>query len=168
MASPYRAEIEAAAARYKLDPNLVEAIVGVESNHQTDAFRFEPTFWARYLAKLPAYAGRNPRRVSSSYGLMQVMYPTAVEHGFAGTPEELFVPETGLEFGCRRLRSLLDWAGGFTHVPPLARLRAAAAAYNGGRGGNAPDAPQLRNGVYAGKVLTAYGKLLGTTLAAPV
>ncbi len=155
----YEKEIAAAAAARSLDPALVTAIVAQESDFATDAFRFEPKFWARYLSKLPEYAGANPRRVSSSYGLMQIMYPTALEVGYdkAQPPELLFIPEVGLEFGCRRLRALVDWANGFPGVKPTVALRAALAAYNGGRGGNKPTDQPLRNGLYADQVLRRIG-----------
>ena len=97
--------IEQMAAEHGLDPVLVAAIVSVESSGNTDAFRFEPKFWSRYLSKLPEYEGKNPRRFASSYGLMQVMHRTVMEDGFDGVPEELFIPEIGLWWGCNQLRS---------------------------------------------------------------
>lgn len=139
--TPYRPLIEQIAAQYALDPNLVEAVVLAESSGRTDAFRFEPVFFERYLKDKPEYAGQNPRRVSSSYGLMQVMYPTAKQYGFAGPPEFLFVPETGLRFGCEHLAALIAWANG--------NIRQAVAAYNGGQGGWKAQVPQL----YADRVL---------------
>lgn len=153
----YRAEIETAATRYGLDPVLVEAIVVTESSGNTDAFRFEPDFWNRYLKGNPKYRHLNPRRVSSSYGLMQVMYCRLLEDKIAENdawaPELLFVPENGLDIGCAFFKELLTWAGTKT---PDARMQvlAALASYNGGRGGNDPskDNP-LRNGTYARKVL---------------
>jgi soluble lytic murein transglycosylase-like protein len=151
MTTLYRAEIVAAAAAHDLDPDLVEAIVLTESSGQTDAFRFEPGFYARYLQGRPAYAGANPRRISSSYGLMQVMAVVAAEHGLTGDPEQLFVPGVGLEYGCRHLRMLLDWAHG--------DVAAACAAYNGGKGGNAPGGP-LRNEGYVRKVRTAHARVV--------
>lgn len=143
----YSPLISATANAHGLDPNFVEAVVIQESSGATDAFRFEPKFYARYLAKNPAYAGQNPRRISSSYGLMQVMYVVAKELGFAGEPEELFVPMVGLEWGCRRLAVLMTWAKG--------DLLSVAAAYNGGRADNEPGhQPMLRNEVYGRHVLT--------------
>jgi soluble lytic murein transglycosylase-like protein len=123
----YRAEIAAAAATHRLDPNLVEAVILIESSGQADAFRFEPGFYDRYLKDKPEYAGKIPRRISSSYGLMQVMYTTALACGFDPTapPEHLFVPAINLEYGCRKLSLELAWA---TDVAK------ALAAYNAGRG----------------------------------
>lgn len=155
----YWKEIVAAALKYKLDPVLVEAIVVKESSGNTDAFRFERDFWNRYLKPNKLYAGRNPRRVSSSYGLMQVMYPVAVERGYPAdaSPETLFIPETGLDYGCRQLRFLLDWVdGGWPEIPEAVRLSAAVAAYNGGKGGNRPTDQPNRNAAYAKAVQANY------------
>jgi soluble lytic murein transglycosylase-like protein len=158
MATRYRKEIADAAAQFQLDPLLVEAIVLTESSGNTDAFRFEPNFYNRYIKPYKLYAGQNPRRVSSSYGLMQIMLPVAHERGFdkANPPEYLFIPAIGLEFGCKHLRFLLDWAAEFgplTAVSDQQKLEAAIASYNGGRGGNKPTDQPLRNASYVRKVL---------------
>jgi soluble lytic murein transglycosylase-like protein len=112
---------------------------------KTHAYRYEPGFWLRYMAKNPKWDGANPERVSASYGLMQVMFPTALEHGYPDDPPEyLFVPTIGIEYGCRVLAGLLKWS----HWD----LNSALAAYNGGKAGNPPGGP-LRNQVYVDKVL---------------
>jgi soluble lytic murein transglycosylase-like protein len=155
----YKAEIDVAAAKWELDPLLVEAVVVQESGGNTDAFRFEPDFWNRYLKANVKYRGLNPRRVSSSYGLMQVMYCRILEDKIADNdawaPELLFIPENGLDVGCGLLHELLEWA----HSLPLANkgetvVEVALAAYNGGRGGNDPNKNwPLKNGRYAKDVL---------------
>lgn len=137
----YRREIETAAREHGLDPNVIEAIVVVESSGQADAFRFEPGFWKRRLANHPDYAGAIPRRVSSSYGLLQIMYSTAREHGFNAEPEYLFIPHVNLDLGCRVLKGLLKWADG--------DLAKALEAYNGGKGSVGSEATTR----YASKVL---------------
>lgn len=136
----YRRQIEAAAAAHGLDADLVEAVVLVESSGQTDSFRFERGFWDLYLKGKEPYATQIPRRVSSSYGLMQCMFAVAVEMGFKDEPERLFVPEIGLEYGCRKLAAELKWANG--------DVMKALGSYNAGRGGYA-SAPGR---TYAGKV----------------
>jgi len=73
------------------------------------------------------------------------MYVVAVELGFTGDPELLFVPRIGLDWGCRKLATLLQWAEG--------DVVRALAAYNGGKGGN--TTPPLRNLAYAERVLAA-------------
>lgn len=158
----YWPEIQKAAADAKLDPFLVEAVVVQESGGNTDAFRFEKDFWNRLLKPNPAWAGKNPRRVSSSYGLMQIMFPVALERGYdpAHPPELLFVPEVGLRWGCKHLAYLSEWASGFPSASPQDRLLATLAAYNGGRGGNTPGTP-LRpiNRSYAQSVLQHQSSL---------
>jgi len=142
----YRAEIVAAATTHGLDPDLVEALVLVESAGQAHAYRYEPQFWARYLATDPLYQHRNPHRVAASYGLMQIMYVVAVEVGFTeADPEYLFVPHINLEFGCRKLRLLLLWA--------QEDVAQALCAYNGGRRGN--QIRPFRNQAYADRVALA-------------
>lgn len=132
-----------------VDPDLIEAItiketrlpkIGVLS--RADAFRFEPGFYDRYLKGKPSWQGKIPRRIAASYGLMQIMYTTAVSFGFKGEPELLFVPENSLFWGSTYLKHLLRWSGGDEHR--------ACAAYNGGQGNwQAPD-PQA----YADDVLS--------------
>lgn len=140
----HRPLITAIAQVHHLDPDLVEALVWQESSGCTTAVRYEPAFWVKYMAADPRFRKADPRRVSCSYGLMQVMYVVALEVGFPyQDPEYLLVPNIGLEYGCRKLRQLLDWSKG--------NLEQALSAYNGGKGGNA-SAP-YRNAVYAAEVL---------------
>ena len=141
----YHAETATMAQRHGLPVDLVTAVVLTESSGQTHAYRHEPAFWRRYLEGKPEWDGANPARVSASYGLMQVMFPVAVEFGYArhDPPEYLFVPLIGLDYGCKVLRERMDWAKG--------DVRAALASYNGGKGGNAPGG-LLRNAAYADKV----------------
>jgi soluble lytic murein transglycosylase-like protein len=65
----YRAHIQGAAHEHGLDPDLVEAVVYCESAGKTDAFRYEPGFYERYIKGKKMWEGCNPRRISSSYGL---------------------------------------------------------------------------------------------------
>lgn len=140
-----RPEIERAANAHGVDANLLEAVVWKESSYQADAFRFEAGFWEQYLKHRRDYADCEPRRVSSSYGLCQVMYPTAVEHGFAKEPEYLFLVGVNLDMGATILAGLLA-----TH-PPIAALE----AYNGGIGGIGKPVPTQ----YALDVLKRYEAL---------
>lgn len=139
----FHGAIEAAAKIALLPADVIEAIVQVESAGRADAFRFEPMFWERYLVTSPTYRDQNPRRVSASYGLMQVMYPVAIERGYHGEPEGLFVPAVSLEFGCRHLRYLLN-------IAMKGNMDAAIAAYNGGPAGNFE--PPYHNAAYLAKV----------------
>jgi len=142
----YDAEVLTQAQIYGLDPNLVKAVVMVESAGETSAYRYEPGFWMRYMAHKPEFDGANPRRVSSSYGLMQVMYTTATQHGFKDAPEALFIPLIGLAYGCAHLKYLLAQCDG--------NVEQALCQYNGGEGGNTK--PPYRNAAYARKALAWY------------
>jgi soluble lytic murein transglycosylase-like protein len=141
----YTRDIEAAAREHGLDADLVMAVVITESAGCSDAFRFEKDFWFCYLEGKPQWKGMNPRRVSASYGLMQVMFPVAVELGYVGEPEGLFVPSVALDVGCMKLAELLKWSDG--------NVDQALASYNGGRKGN--EKPPYRNASYVVKVRAA-------------
>lgn len=158
----YRSDIDRIAPKYGLDPDLVAALVEQESGGQFHAYRFEPAFYHRYLEHNPKYQGREPREVSASFGLTQVMYPTAVEHGFDGQPWDLFDPRRNLEIGCAVLSKLFAWAnlryrGMETGRAAIVR-RSALAAYNGGKEGNNPTA-SLRNAPYADAVLARFERI---------
>lgn len=160
--SPYREQIFHAANAAGLDPWLVEAIVWQESRSHADAFRYEPKFWLRYMAKSPQYKQLSPpRRYSSSYGLMQIMWVVAKELGYLAEPEGLFIPSTNLVWGCRKLKQLTAWGNGYPGVPLEDRKLAVLASYNGGTGGNTPGTP-LRpdNYQYAQRVLATQAELL--------
>jgi soluble lytic murein transglycosylase-like protein len=130
----YRAEIEMAADEHGFDADLLEALILTESSGLTNAYRFEPDFHRRYLAGKKEWEGKNPRRVSASYGLCQVMFPVAVELGFIGEPEDLFSPVVGIEYGAKKLAAELAWAKG--------NVDQALASYNGGRGNWKAETPQ--------------------------
>lgn len=125
-----------------LEPDVVEAMIHTESSGKPDAYRFEPGYWTRYCKDHPVFKRGDPRDIAASYGLMQVMYPTAYSLGFRGKPQELFVPQQSLLYGVRLMGENLRWSEG--------NVDAALAAYNGGRKGN--RAAPYRNGVYVNKV----------------
>jgi soluble lytic murein transglycosylase-like protein len=126
-----------------LDANLLDAIVRTESSGEADAFRHEPGYWKRYCEGHPVFGKGEPRRIASSYGLMQVMYPTAHAFGYRGEPEGLFLPQQSLLYGVRVMQDNLKWSKG--------HLDAALAAYNGGKTKDNLSRP-YRNGYYVSKV----------------
>ena len=100
------------AALHALDPSLVCAIVEQESAWNPWAIRYEPTFFAKYVA--PLYTNN---KISSSeayargfsWGLMQVMGQVARENGYAEPfLSSLCDPADALEIGCRVLRKKFD------------------------------------------------------------
>src|SRR5258705_12929884 len=105
-----------AAAAQSLDPALVCAVVERESAWNPWAMRYEPLFFAKYVASLYT---NNKVSASEAYargfswGLMQVMGQVARETGF----DALFLsalcdPEQGLAVGCKVLRKKFDAAAG--------------------------------------------------------
>ena len=118
MAAPtplYNLAVQTAKA-HQLDPALVCAVVEQESAWSQWAMRYEPAFFARYVA--PQYTA-NKFSASEAYGrafswgLMQIMGEVAREFGYAGAfLANLCDPVVGLEFGCRKLGKCLENAGG--------------------------------------------------------
>jgi soluble lytic murein transglycosylase-like protein len=107
-----------AAAVQALDPALVCAVVEQESAWNTWAIRFEPAFFAKYVASLYT---NNKVTASEAYargfswGLMQVMGQVARETGFdAPFLAALCDPEQGLVTGCKVLRKKFDVTAGDT------------------------------------------------------
>jgi soluble lytic murein transglycosylase-like protein len=117
-----------AAAAQALDPALVCAVVEQESGWNPWAMRYEPAFFAKYVANLYT---NNKISASEAYargfswGLMQVMGQVARETGFdAAFLSALCDPEQGLATGCKVLRRKFDvMAGDMTR---------ALLAWNGG------------------------------------
>lgn len=145
--------VAVAAAKYALSPELLAAEVLVESSGDPNAFRYEPAFFSRYVKGNPAAkAARFGPLAACSFGPLQIMLETAYEIGFAGRPEDLFVPEIGMEYGAKYLSSLLLWAGG--------EYDKAWSAYNGGKG--AALKTPFPNQVYIDRVLSMKGKPLIT------
>lgn len=121
----YTSTIQQVANQFGLPFALLEAQVVQESSGQPDAFRFEHGYYIAYIKNNPnAKAAKYGPLAACSFGLLQIMFETAVEGGFAGRPEDLFVPLTGLQVGARYLTSLLDGAKN--------DYRKALASYNGG------------------------------------
>ena len=137
--------IAAQAEAHRLDPWIVFAVCCQESACNPAALRPEPGFWLRYganvLRAIAASATRTddrwaayPEIASASYGLMQVMYPVALEVGLVlAYPTELCVPAIGLEAGCRKLAQCFDRVptigSGLVTIQPI---EMALQWYNGG------------------------------------
>jgi|SRR5437868_1412600 len=107
-----------AAASSSLDPSLVCAIIEQESAWNPWAMRYEPAFFAKYVA--PLYTNNKVSASEAyargfSWGLMQVMGQVAREIGYAEPfLSALCDPADALEIGCRILRKKLDAAAGDT------------------------------------------------------
>ena len=107
-----------AAASNSLDPALVCAIIEQESAWNPRAVRYEPAFFAKYVA--PLYTNNKVSASEAyargfSWGLMQVMGQVAREIGYAEPfLSALCDPADALEIGCRILRKKFDAAAGDT------------------------------------------------------
>lgn len=129
----WRPVVDKYAVKYQLSQALILAVIEMESGGNEKAFRFEPGFYDHYLKnntnwqKLMQERGYTPEQVSSSYGLMQLMYPTAWMLGFRGDPEELYDPDINIDLGCKYLRKLMNRYNN-DHMLALAH-------YNGGSTG---------------------------------
>jgi len=102
-------EIQAAAGRHNLPPEIVRAIVAVESGGNPWAARYEPGYrWTIPKAKRPATCTQATEDVlqSMSLGPMQVMGAVARELGHRGWLTDLCFWEDGLEYGCAHLAKL--------------------------------------------------------------
>jgi len=127
---PFEGQIRRASEYFGLPFCLVAAICKAESSFRPWAWRYEPGFDKRYVRPwarkhLPHASAFELCLLSSSLGLMQVMGLVAVELG--QRPKrltELFIPDAGLWFGCRKLRQLYKRYGRNTED--------AVAAYNAG------------------------------------
>lgn len=141
------------ASRYQLSPDLLTAQILVESGGDPFAFRYERDYFQRYIRTNDhALAQKFGPLAACSYGPLQIMLETAYEIGFTGTPQDLFEPAIGLEWGAKYLASLLTWANGDYHK--------AWCAYNGGKG--AVASLPYPNQVYADKIEAMKGKALTT------
>jgi soluble lytic murein transglycosylase-like protein len=107
-----------AAASNSLDPSLVCAIVEQESSWNPWAIRYEPVFFAKYVA--PLYTNNKVSASEAyargfSWGLMQVMGQVARENGYTEPfLSSLCDPADALEIGCRVLRKKFEAAAGET------------------------------------------------------
>lgn len=121
-----------AARTASLDPILVCSLVSTESGWNSWAMRYEPAFFERYIVPMQDVRRFGPVSLdtekiarATSFGLCQVMGQVAREHGFRGTHlVELCDPETGLLYGCKRLRQAMDRKKNDVHLALL--------DYNGG------------------------------------
>jgi soluble lytic murein transglycosylase-like protein len=136
------------AAAHKLDPALVCAVIEQESAWNPWAIRYEPAFFAKYVA--PLYTNNRISATEAyargfSWGLMQVMGQVARENGFAEAHlAELCAPEKGIAVGCRVLRKKLAAAGGDVERGLL--------AWNGGVNAGYPAAVLARKNRYVGEL----------------
>ena len=155
------------AKKYGLEKLFLKAVAITESSLDPNAYRYEPSFWDHYLKDKPEWKDQDPRIVSASWGLMQLMWTTAWGLGFRGEVEDIINPVFNIELGAKLLRQLLDRIKSNDHGRPdvlwmLNPLAIACARYNGGSRGNPDDNGNLRNADYALRVFDVWKELIKT------
>ena len=151
------------AKKYKLPPLLLKAVAQVESALDPKAYRFEPGFWDRYLKNDPEWRGKDPKVVSASFGLMQLMFTTAWSMGFRGKETDLYDPMINVNPGAKLLRANINSIEEKKlHIKhQMWSIRISLSRYNGGSRGNPDGDSNLRNQSYVDKVFKAWRKLEG-------
>lgn len=97
----YRQPILAASQKHNVPVPAIIATISTESSGKPKAYRYEPGFYNRYIKEKKPWTENpyydEPKRISASYGLMQIMYTTAYNVGFRGKPEDLYDPATNID-----------------------------------------------------------------------
>lgn len=139
--------IYCAASDFKLNSNLIAAIVKVESGGDASKCRYEPAF--KYLHEVDKYAAllgvtKDTERMQqmTSWGLMQVMGGTARFIGFKDDLTKLSDPDESLRIGCQYFKILLN---------RYSAVDDAVAAYNAGSPVKLPSG-KYANQAYVDKV----------------
>ena len=151
-----------AGKKYNIKKLLLKAIAITESGLDPKAYRFEPLYFERYMKDKPEWADKDPKVVSASYGLLQIMFPVAVNLGFVGTAEELCDPMINIMLGAKLMRQLIDRATKQRLTDQfywLSNLQICLSRFNGGSWKNPDEMGVLRNQKYVRKVLKQFGEL---------
>ena len=150
-------EIYKASETNRIEPELVAAIVAVESGGKSCATRYEPHY--RYTLDEKIFAKKNYItgdteiiHQKTSWGLMQVMGAVAREHGYLGPLNSLCTPQLGLQYGIQHIAKFIDKYEG--------DLQAAISAYNQG-GDYRLESGAFKNQVYVDKIMEKYQYLKG-------
>ena len=155
------------ARKYKLEKLWLKALAIIESNLNPRAYRYEQNFWEKYLKNHPDWKDRDPKIVSASWGIGQIMFTTAWALGLRTQPDEAMAedlcnPVINIELYAKLLRQNLDklqkdriklkfsW---------LDMFAAALSRYNGGSPGNPDDKGWLRNQHYVDNVTAKWFEL---------
>ena len=141
MTNKYDYIIKKYANEFNLMPNLVKALIWKESDGNTGAYRYEPNFYLTYIKNKPQFIAHNlhdePRTISASYGLCQLMLTTAYEMGFNDRNGRrfylLYMPDLNIKLGCKYLRKQINRFKDRI-IPPYTTIEEKGlSAYNAGR-----------------------------------
>ena len=147
--------------KYGFPKLFLKSVAIIESSLNPNAYRYEPAFFERYLKNHELWKDDDPKVISASYGLMQILFVVAYEAGFTGTATDLYNPVYNVEIGAKILsrhydKVIRDGIGIKTGVWPLKII---CCRYNGGQGGNPSADGTFRNMPYAEKVFAVWRDL---------
>ena len=148
------------AKKYRLEKNVLKAMALIESKLDVRAYQYEPEFFEQALKLQDAWKDKDPKIVSASYGLFQIMFTTAWQLGFRGQAEDLYNPVINTELGAKLLRQLMDRVRSTPNIS-LWPLEIALARWHGGSTGNPGTDGLLQDQVYVDRVRGAYWGLIG-------
>lgn len=144
--------VEQIAKNNQVDPDVILAMIGVESSWNPYARRYEHA--ADRKLPDPDRPGLDDdiAEDDASYGLMQIMGSTARKLCFRAPDfTNLYDVELNLTFGCKLMSQLLHHSN-WNYAVALAR-------YNGGYAGNPRPDGSLRNQDYVDRALMEYLKM---------
>jgi soluble lytic murein transglycosylase-like protein len=127
------AQVDHWAVQVGVSQSLILAVIQQESGGNPDAKRYEAAYEKAYVLgntknlALAKSLGISTQDFATSYGLMQLMLPTAVGYGCKSVTQ-LLDPDQNIRFGAAHLGAMIK-----THGSKECGL----AAYNGGNGGAA-------------------------------
>lgn len=105
----YQPLILAASQKHGVPVPAIIATISTESSGNPEAYRYEPEYYNRYIKDGPDWKNNPyysfPKRISASYGLMQILYTTANRVGFRGKPEDLYDPASNIDAGTTYIAS---------------------------------------------------------------
>jgi len=102
----YKDVIELMSERWNIPKELICGIIYTESTFDSDAKRYEPKFYDRYIKKMKLEKEEAEWR-ATSWGLMQILGQTARENGYRGYREDLADPVVNLYYCCKFFVRLL-------------------------------------------------------------
>ena len=128
----WRTLVDKWGVRLSVPQSLIYAVIQMESGGRPKVVRREPAYLEKYVRGDPVWQkfsqenGVALEDIAASYGLMQLMFPTARGFG-CRLPKDLFDPDLNIRYGTAYLRGALSKYGNNALM--------AIAHYNGGAGG---------------------------------
>lgn len=147
--------IRQATCDLRISPDLIAAIISVESNGDECATRYEEKY--RYLYRVSDFSSflniseaTETVQQKTSWGLMQIMGAVARELGHSGHLVELCNPKLNLKYGVKKLTNL---------AARYSDMRDIISAYNAGSPKKKEDGTYINQG-YVDKVIEKYNELM--------